>query len=200
MAENSWLPINNGRQQSSYREFTITLKPNETHILNNPFNYFRCLEANEKFKLAWSTNNGWTNFQAGLGIKFDDVIPYVQIFNDNAVPLTISVGCGIGYFDDSRLTLSSNVYVKNTNEDPMYTREMVYSQFRSTLVTVTQDGATFRPSAETKKIIIQNINTTEILWALGAALQPYGTFEMNFTGAVTLGGIAGIKALILEYW
>lgn len=196
----TWLPINNGRQQSSYHEFTITIEPNATYILNNPFNYFRCLEANEKFKLAWSTNNGWTNFQAGLGVKFDDVIPYVQIFNDNAVPLTVSVGCGIGYFDDSRLTLSSNVYVKNTNEDPMYTREMVYSHFKSTQVTLTEQGASLAPAAETKKVIIQNINPFNHVWALGLELLPYGTLEMSYSGTITFGGAAGDVILVVEYW
>lgn len=105
----TWLPIDNGRQQSSYQEYSVIVPPRGSHILNSPFNYCRCLDANQPFKVAWSTNNGQTNFQAGLGVKFDQVIPYVQIFNPSESPLVVSLGLGIGYFDDSRLSVSGTV-------------------------------------------------------------------------------------------
>ena len=102
----TWLPIDNGRQQSSYLEYSVIVPPRGSHILNSPFNYCRCLDANQPFKVAWSTNNGQTNFQAGLGVKFDQVIPYVQIFNPSESPLVVTLGLGIGYFDDSHLSVS----------------------------------------------------------------------------------------------
>ena len=99
--------INNGRQQSSYKEFTITLTAGQVYQLNNPFNYFRCLETSADFKGAWSTNQMDTDFKKGLGIRFDDVIPYAQIYNPNNATITIKIGVGIGYFDDNRLTLTN---------------------------------------------------------------------------------------------
>ena len=103
------LPINNGQQQSSYREFEITLKAGGVYTLNNPFNYFRCLSATSAFEVAWSTNTGRTNFESGLGIKFNSVIPYAQIFAPKNQGITLKIGAGIGYFDDSRLTVTGNV-------------------------------------------------------------------------------------------
>lgn len=97
--------INTGRQQSSYKEFTITLQPGQVYTLNNPFNYFRCLEASADFQVAWSANQADTNFRKGLCIKFDDVIPYAMLINPNASAITLSVGVGIGDIDDDRLNL-----------------------------------------------------------------------------------------------
>ena len=177
----TWLPIDNGRQQSSYQEFTITIDAGGSYILNNPFNYFRCLEANQSFKVAWSTNNGQTNFQAGLGVKFDQVIPYVQIFNPSGAPLVVSVGVGIGYFDDSRLSVSGTIQ----------TEPAPYSFFTATSQTFGSGGSIEVPAAQ--KIIIQN--TGENIIYIGAAnglqLQPQGTFEYSLAEPLTLFGTSG---------
>lgn len=181
MAE-QWLPVDNGRQQASYTEFTITIQPGESYILNNPFNYFRCLDANQRFEVAWSTNNGKTNFEAGLGIKFDQVIPYVQIFNPSGAPLVVSVGVGIGYFDDSRLTVSGTVE----------TAPAPYSFFTVNQYTFTRVPLTI-PQAQ--KVIIQNTGTA-VVYIGGAGtdglqLQPQGSFEYSLSADVTIYGTAG---------
>jgi len=97
--------INTGRQQSSYKEFTITLAPGKVYTLNNPFNFFRCLDATDTFDIAWSANQADTNFRQGLCIKFDDVIPYAVLINPHAVTITVKIGVGIGDIDDDRLII-----------------------------------------------------------------------------------------------
>lgn len=179
----SWLPIDNGRQQSSYQEFTITIDAGGSYILNNPFNYFRCLEANQPFKVAWSTNNGQTNFQAGLGVKFDQVIPYVQIFNPSGAPLVVSIGVGIGYFDDSRLSVSGTVQ----------TEPAPYSFFGVETVTFGDTGQLVVNGAQ--KVIIQNTGT-QLVYVGGSGtnglqLQPQGTFEYSLSEPLTIYGTSG---------
>ena len=175
-------PINNGRQQSSYKEFTITLPANGLYTLNNPFNYFRCLSATLPFDIAWSANQMDTNFEAGLGIKFDDVIPYAQLFNPHAQTITIRVGVGIGYFDDSRLTVSGTVF----------TQPAQFNSFSATTVAISSGTATI-PVAE--KTIIQNTGAN-IMYIGGTGtdglqLQPQGTFEFSTSGVITVYGTNG---------
>lgn len=174
--------INNGRQQSSYKEFEITLPANGLYTLNNPFNYFRCLAATLPFNVAWSTNQMDTNFEAGLGIKFDDVIPYAQIFNPHNQSITIKVGVGIGYFDDSRLTVSGTVQ----------TVPAQYNSFSATTVAISSGIATI-PVHE--KTIIQN-TSSNIMYIGGTGtdglqLQPGGTFEFSCVAVVTIYGTNG---------
>lgn len=177
----TWLPINNGRQQSSYHEFQIKLEPGGIYVLNNPFNYFRCLDANQPFLVSWSTNTGQTNFQSGLGIKFDDVIPYAQIFNESSAPLVLSVGVGIGYFDDSRLSVSGTVKTEPAS----------YSFFETKALTFGADGVLTIPPAQ--KIIIQNVspNTLIIGSPSGLQLLQYGTFECSLNADLKIYGPAG---------
>lgn len=179
----SWRPIDNGRQQSSYKEFSITIAPNGIYVLNNPFNYFRCLDANQNFKIAWSTNNGQTDFSAGLGIKFEQVIPYAQIFNPSSAPLVISVGVGIGYFDDSRLNVTGT----------LRTSPAQYQFF--TAETLTFDSSGTLDIAPAQKLIIQNTGGDVIYiggtGTDGLQLQPQGSFELSFSEDLTIYGTDG---------
>lgn len=174
--------INTGRQQSSYKEFAITLPAGGIYTLNNPFNYFRCLEASNAFKVAWSANQMDTDFEAGLGINFDDVIPYAQIFNPTAAPITIRIGCGIGYFDDSRLTVSGTVQ----------TIPASYSAFQATTVAISSGKADIPVSNHT---IIQNTGSN-IMYIGGTGtdglqLEVGGTFEFSCSAVVTVWGTNG---------
>lgn len=175
-----WLPINSGRQQSSYKEFTIELKPHGIYTLNNPFNYFRCLKSSHNFKVAWSSNQMDTDFEAGLGIKFDSVIPYAQIFNDSDTPLIVSVGVGNGYFDDSRLNVSGIVQ----------TQPAQYASFEASTLTIGEGGSVEIPAAA--KIIVQNTgaNVMYIGAAGGLQLLPRGTFEFSLGEPLTIYGTA----------
>lgn len=177
-----WQPINNGRQQSSYREFTIELPANGVYTLNNPFNYFRCLSANQKFKVAWSTNQMDTVFESGLGIRFDTIIPYAQIFNDSEAPLVLSVGVGIGYFDDSRLTVTGTVYTATAQ----------YTSFSATSMTFSS-GSLEIPAAQ--KVIIQNTGDNVVYiggtGTDGLQLQSQGTFEYSLNVPLVVYGTNG---------
>ncbi len=176
------LPINNGQQQSSYREFEITLKAGEVYTLNNPFNYFRCLSATSTFDVAWSTNTGRTNFESGLGIKFNSVIPYAQIFAPENQGITLKVGAGIGYFDDSRLSVTGNVR----------TEPAQYNGFSAATLTIA-DGSVTVPAAQ--QIVIQNTGGNVMYiggtGTDGLQLQPQGTFEYALATDLTVYGTDG---------
>lgn len=182
----TWQPINNGRQQSSYREFTIVLPAGGIYTLNNPFNFCRCLEATNKFKVAWSSNSMDTEFNAGLQAKFDSILPYVQIFNDSGSENVISLGVGIGDFDDSRLTVSGIVK----------TEPAQYSTFGVTRMTFPANGIlTVDPAP---KVILQNTGATVIYVGAtnGLELQPSGTFEYSLLAPLTIYGTSGQSVVV----
>lgn len=179
------LPIDNGRQQASFRRFKIVVPANGSYKLDNPFNYFRCYSATFDFKIMWSANNSQTDFGAGLGIKFDDVLPYVIIRNPGATQLSVDVGVGIGYFDDSRLSVSGTV---NTMPAP-------YSFFAVNNIAIADGSATVPAAAKT---IIQNTgaNIMYIGTANGLQLQPQGTFEVELNEDFAVYGTDGDTLVI----
>lgn len=178
----TWQPINNGRQQSSYKEFTIVLGGNAVYTLNNPYNFCRCLSSTGKFKVAWSTNQMDTDFDGGLQAKFDTILPYVQIFNPSASPITISLGLGIGDFDDSRLTVAG----------PIQTYSAQFTSFSALTETVSSGQATIQPA---QKVIIQNTGSNVMYiggtGTDGLKLQPNGTFEFSLETPLTVYGTDG---------
>lgn len=174
-------PINNGRQQSSYKEFKITLQPDEVYTLNNPFNYFACLRATSDFDIAWSSNQMDTNFRQGRKAKFDDVLPYVVFHNPQITAITVVVGLGIGDFDDNEFSVYGS----------LETIQGQYDSFAATTVAISSGKADI-PAA--KKVIIQN--TSNNLMYIGAAstglqLQPGGTYEYNLNAVLSVYGTNG---------
>ena len=135
--------INNGRQQSSYREFSITMQPDQVYTLNNPFNYFRCLRSTTDFEVAWSSNQMDTNFRQGRQAKFDDVLPYVVLHNNQVTAITVVVGLGIGDFDDNEFSIYGSIS----------TVQGQYDTFSATTVAISSGIITI-PVAE--HTIIQN--------------------------------------------
>ena len=175
-------PIDNGLQQSSYQEFSIQIPAGSFYKLDNPYNYFRCLSANQPFSVSWGSNVGRTNFEAGLGIKFNSVLPSVLIFNDSGAPLVVSVGLGIGEFDDSRLSVSGTIL---TNPAP-------YAFFGVQQYTFS-GGQVEIPAAS--KLLIQNTGTANIYiggtGTNGLVVVPLGSFELEYSGALTVYGTDG---------
>ncbi len=176
----TWEPINNGRQQSSFRRFIITLPPHGIYTLNNPFNCFRCYNAAHDFGVAWSSNSDKTDFGQGMMVKFDDVIPYAQIFNDTEAPLTIDIGVGIGIFEDSRLSVCGDIKSKDAP----------YNSFSAATVTIADGSAEIGVA---NKTIIQNTssNVMYIGSTDGLQLQPQGTFEYALDVPLTIYGTDG---------
>lgn len=178
----TWQPINGGRQQSSYKEFSFTLPANGIYTLNNPFNFCRCLSSTGKFKIAWSSNQMDTDFEGGLQARFDTVLPYVQIFNPSNTPLSIRIGLGIGDFDDSRLTVSGTVQ----------TQPQQYNGFIAQSQTITNGQTVVLPALKT---IIQNTGTANMYiggsGTDGLVLTPNGTFEFCSSDNLTVYGTDG---------
>lgn len=175
----TFLPINTGRQQSSFKYFTISLAANQVYDLPNPFNCFRCYDATANFQIAWNTNDGFTDFGEGMMVKFEsDPINGVKLYNPNNFAIVIKVGMGIGTFEDSRLSVSGNIQ----------TVQGAYYQFTAQTLTIAS-GTTTAPSGHN---ILQNTGSNVMYLGGtgtdGLQLQPQGTFEYNVETAFTVYG------------
>lgn len=180
--ENDWQPIDNGQLQSSATFYTIKIAAGGVYKLDSPFNVCKCMSANQKFKVAWSTSTGKTDFAEGWKVRFPQMIPYVQIFNTGATDLIVTLGLGRGDIDDSSMVISGTVY---TNPAP-------YTAFTATTVAISSGIATIPVSAHT---ILQN-TSSNIMYIGGTGtdglqLMPNGTFEFSCDAVVTIYGTNG---------
>lgn len=182
-----FLPINNGRQQSSFEYFTVTLAAGAVKPLYKPFNCFRCYDATANFKVAWAANSDFTDFGEGMMVKFDgDPLSTVLIMNPTNSTIVVKVGMGIGTFEDSRLSVTGNI---STVAGSFY-------QFTAQTLTIAS-GTTTAPAGHN---IIQN-NGANVMYLAGAGtdglqLMPKGTFEYNFDTPFTVYGTNGDKLAV----
>lgn len=178
----NWQPINTGRQQSSFKYFTVSLQPDEVSDLPNPFNCFRCYDATANFKVAWTSNADFTDFGEGMMVKFEgEPLQGVKLYNPNNFAIVVNVGMGIGTFEDSRLSVTGNIQAVAGQ----------FYQFSATTVTIASGTAT----APAGHNILQN-NGANVMYLGGTGtdglqLMPKGTFEYNVETAFTVYGTNG---------
>lgn len=175
-------PINGGTQQALYSEHEIIVAGNSLFEVANPYNFFRCLEANHNFQVAWSSAIGKTDFSAGLRAKFEDVLPSAIIFNPEPTPLVVRIGLGIGDIDDSRLTVSGTVQ----------TQPAQYSNFSAQTITIAS-GQAIVPAAQ--KNVIQNTGAN-IMYIGGSGtdglqLLSGNTIDLSVDDNITIYGTDG---------
>jgi hypothetical protein len=174
--------ITTGSLQSVYSEHEITVAGNSFYELSNPYNFFRCLEANHNFQVAWSSAIGKTDYSAGLRAKFEEVLPSVLIFNPVATPLTVKIGLGIGDIDDSRLTVSGTVL----------TQPAQFNTFVAQTLTISGGQAIISPA---QKNIIQNTGSN-IMYIGGSGtdglqLLAGTTIDLTVDDTITVFGTDG---------
>lgn len=177
-----FLPINNGRQQSSFKYFRIPLAAGEVQDLNNPFTCFRCYNATANFKVAWVANSDFTDFGEGMMVKFDgDPLAGVKLYNPNNAPIVVEVGMGIGTFEDSRLSVSGSIQ----------TVQGAYGSIACTTQTIASGETTVAAGHS----ILQNTGSNVMYIAGtgtdGLQLQPQGTFEITVQTSFKVYGTNG---------
>lgn len=175
--------INNGQIQSSARFYTITIAAGGVYTLNSPFNVCKCMSATDKFQVAWSSQSGETDFAEGWKVRFPDPIPYVQIFNNNSSPLTVTLGLGIGDIDDSSFVVSGTV---NTQNEP-------YTQFGTSAVTIGAGGSVTVQPLGYRYLIIQNTGNSliKVGGSNGIVIQPSGSMDYSCSASVVVQGTPG---------
>ena len=185
MAE-TWLPINTGRQQSSFKYFTITLQPSEVYDLPNPFTCFRCYDATADFQVAWSSNADFTDFGEGMMVQFVDVIPTAKLFNPNNVAITLKIGVGIGTFEDSRLSVAGSIQ----------TRAGLYDTFSANSQTISGGQTTVAAGHSILQNIGSNVMYIGGTGTNGLQLLPYGSLEIAVDQSIVVWGTNGDKLVV----
>jgi hypothetical protein len=108
-------PIVQGSFQNPYQQFEYTIPANGGQLkIAYAFNFFRCLEASDTFKVRFGGTGAITQFVgAGLGFRLNEVIQEVLLINDTASPIDITVALAVGEIFDDRLNVSGNINVVN---------------------------------------------------------------------------------------
>lgn len=172
--------IKNGNMQAMYKAYEAVIPPHGKQDFNTAYQFFTCIEANERFNVRFSSSVGYTEFEQGLYARFNNMMDYLLIENPNESPLVIKFGVGSGSFEDNRLTVTGNVK----------TEAAQYSQFSASSLVIAEGHAEVAPA---QRIIIQNNsdNPMRIGAADGLILQPAGTFEYSLNTPLIVYGTDG---------
>lgn len=202
--------------ENPYKEFTKTIANNETIFIDYSFTYFRLLTAASTTGLTFRFGQAGTPTPmvgAGIGISFPKVLDRLAINNSSGGSVTITVGLGIGLFDDNRLNISGNVSVINASNTHLLVNDLVSSFNSQTNVNV---GTTVTTISATSPLfherILTNLSTTITVFLGDTAVN--GTTESGYPllpgqsiviqslatiSGITLSGTADIGIITMAY-
>lgn len=213
MSKSNFVPAS--QVENPYKEFTRTIPANGMINIYYSFNYFRVLTAAVIAGLNFRFGKAGTETSvvgAGMGIQFPAVLDSLYITNTTGGALTITVGLGIGVFDDNRLNVSGDVSVINgtvafLNRDR---GTVITSPVDITLTTTV--GTIAAANTNRKEIILTNLDTAITAYIgtssvngttrSGKPLRPGETVVLATTAAIsgiTLSSTAIIAAISNDY-
>lgn len=120
---------------------------------------------------------------AGLGYKCPVVLPYLQLFNPNANPITITIAVAIGDITDDRLNVAGTVI----------TREQQASTFATSQVTLAAATATLISAADPDRAYISiKAGNTDSFYGTSAALTNLNGFKISAGQTYIVNNLANI--------
>lgn len=194
--------ISTGVIPNPYREFIYNINPGETVNIKYDHSISEILDCNlpDNIEICYGYSGGFTPVQPGVSYQYPDnaIIPNIQIRNtDEHQVMTIRIYLAIGYVKDNRLNISGTVTVQTTAINPVYVSDVLLEQANVQTITLNASGtATFTPPVGTKKILIQNTGSENIIVMGGFVIAPLGTFEVNYAGLITFSGSSGNTVVI----
>ena len=183
--------INTGSVWAPYQEFFYTIPAGQYQRVNYVTDNFVLLEttANNSLEVNFGGAMNQTNFTAGVQYKLESVVPYIQLYNKGASPVTVHFALGVGDVRDNRLSL---VGMANFSE--------TYTTFNVSEETFDSSGKITTTGAH-RKIVIQNSGAQNIYVgaANGFLVSPSGNMDIPLDGAVDLYGTNG-ETVVIGYF
>lgn len=200
---NQMTVINTGFIANPYRQFEIEIQPGQIHPLRYVHNTVEVLANNQPgfLKINFGGSGGFTEFEQGMIYAYPNgvSIPFIELQNNSANVMKLTVVLAVGEFKDQRLNISGTVVVQSTPDNPVYSNPAQYTSCAITNVTFDSTGtASFDVPAGTKKVLIQNTGTSDVrvMGQNGFIINPMGTFELNYSGTIQLFGTSGQTAVV----
>lgn len=195
--------INTGFIANPYRQFDIEIQPGQIHPLRYVHNTVEILSNNQPgfLKINFGGSGGFTEFDQGMIYAYPNgvSIPFIELQNNSANVMKLTVVLAVGEFKDQRLNISGTVVVQSTPDNPVYSNPAQYTDCAIANITFDDTGTySFAIPAGTKKVLIQNTGTANlnVMAENGYVINPMGTFELNYAGTIQLFGTSGQTAVI----
>lgn len=195
--------INLGTFTAPYREFTITIAPNEIKDLRYDHQFIEILENNLPYDVTccFGGVGGFTTLEQGILYRYpnNNIIPYIQFKNNNpSNTATLKVAVAVGDMKDNRLNVSGIVNVESSTSNPIYAYSDVYTSSYSLKYTIGATGSvsmSYFATGNYKKVLIQNTSNADLRIENatdGFILPPKATFEWKVTNkSLTFYGTQG---------
>lgn len=180
--------INTGSVWAPYQEFFYTIPAGQYQRVNYVTDNFVLLEttANNALEVNFGGAMNQTNFTAGVQYKLESVVPYVQLYNKSASPVTVHFALGVGDVRDNRLSLVGPITTSETYTTLNVSRETFSS---SGVITI---------SAAARKIVLQNVGSATVYVgaANGFEISSGGSMDIPLDGSIDIYGTNGESVVV----
>ena len=180
--------INTGSVWAPYQEFFYTIPAGQYQRVNYVTDNFVLLEttANNALEVNFGGAMNQTNFTAGVQYKLESVVPYIQLYNKSASPVTVHFALGVGDVRDNRLSLVGSITTSETYTTLNVSRET----FGATgVITI---------SAAARKIVLQNVGSATVYVgaANGFEISSGGSMDIPLDGSIDIYGTNGQSVVV----
>lgn len=180
--------INTGSVWAPYQEFFYTIPARQYQRVNYVTDNFVLLEttANNALEVNFGGAMNQTNFTAGVQYKLESVVPYIQLYNKSASPVTVHFALGVGDVRDNRLSLVGSITTSETYTTLNVSRETFDA---SGVITI---------SAAARKIVLQNVGSATVYVgaANGFEISSGGSMDIPLDGSIDIYGTNGESVVI----
>ena len=180
--------INTGSVWAPYQEFFYTIPAGQYQRVNYVTDNFVLLEttANNALEVNFGGAMNQTNFTAGVQYKLESVVPYIQLYNKSASPVTVHFALGVGDVRDNRLSLVGSITTSETYTTLNVSRETFSS---SGVITI---------SAAARKIVLQNVGSATVYVgaANGFEISSGGSMDIPLDGSIDIYGTNGESVVV----
>lgn len=180
--------INTGSVWAPYQEFFYTIPAGQYQRVNYVTDNFVLLEttANNSLEVNFGGAMNQTNFTTGIQYRLTEAVPYIQLYNKGASPVTVHFALGVGEVKDNRLSLVGSIITSET-----------YTTLNVSRLTFDSSGV-ITLSAAARKIVLQNVgsNTVFIGASNGFEISPSGSMDIPLDGSINIYGTDGDSVVV----
>lgn len=180
--------INTGSVWAPYQEFTYTIPAGQYQRVNYVTDNFVLLEttANNALEVNFGGAMNQTNFTTGIQYRLTEAVPYIQLYNRSASPVTVHFALGVGEVKDNRLSLVGSIITSET-----------YTTLNVSRLTFDNSGV-ITLSTAARKIVLQNVgsNTVFVGASDGFEISPSGSMDIPLDGLIDIYGTDGDSVVV----
>lgn len=137
---------------------------------------------------------------AGLGIKLNNKVKEVTLYNSAAVSRTITIAYGNGFISDDRLNLQGIVYTRDYNQSLFNTQQPIVNTTATAIMVSDSNRISYRIDSGATDLYLGRDNT--VLTTTGFLLRAQNSLLITSTQALwgIRPSVAGSAYIMAEYY